>query len=96
MIKERESWKENPYYNERFISLYTFLKRAAGPDLGKQVYKEAAAQKIPFGEKHVANSRYTGRILIYPISWLEKYFEQKYVKTERDLIYEGREVDFDI
>ena len=95
MIRARQNWEESPYYKERLISLYTFLKRAAGPELGKQVYQEAVSQDIPFGEKHITNPRYTGRVLIYPISWLEKYFGQKYIKTERDLIYESREDDFD-
>lgn len=76
MIKERNSWKDHPYYVEKFVSLYVFLGHAAGSVLGKEVYQEAARQKIPFGEKHVKNSRYEGRILCYPIPFLEKYFGQ--------------------
>ena len=75
MIKERPYWSESPYYNDSFMSLYNFLGKAAGPALGKEIYKEASLQKIPFGEKHINNSRYAGRVLIYPVTWLEKYFE---------------------
>jgi len=78
MIKEREYWKDSPYYNDGFASLYDFLHRPAGPALGKEVYKEAAYQRIPFGQKWISNPRYSGRILCYPITWLENYFGQKF------------------
>lgn len=74
MIKERPYWSESPYYNDNFMSLYNFLGKAAGPALGKEIYKEASLQRIPFGEKYVDNPRYTGRVLMYPVTWLEKHF----------------------
>ncbi len=42
MIKERPYWSESPYYNDNFMSLYNFLGKAAGPALGKEIYKEAS------------------------------------------------------
>ena len=59
----------------KMMSLYDYLGRAAGPDLGKQV--AIAATKA--GDKHeirkVSNSKYTGPIMLYPKAFLDLYFK---------------------
>ena len=59
---------------EEMLSLYDYLGKAAGRDLGNQVYKAASAQKIKVTEKHVSNPAYSGKILMYPKSFLDNYF----------------------
>ena len=61
------------------LSLYDYLGKAAGRDLGNQVYKAASAQKIKVTEKHVSNPVYSGKILMYPKSFLDSYFEVEQV-----------------
>ena len=56
------------------ISLYDYLGRAAGPELGKRVASAAAAKKITFGSRQIENKTYTGEVLLYPKSFLDEFF----------------------
>lgn len=56
------------------MSLYDYLGRAAGPELGKRVASAAAAKEITFGSRHVENKTYTGEVLLYPKSFLDEFF----------------------
>ena len=57
------------------ISLYDYLGRAAGPDLGKQVATAAAKAGVKHEIREVSNSKYTGPIMLYPKSFLDLYFK---------------------
>lgn len=59
------------------LSLYDYLGKAAGADLGRQVYQVANSQKIKVTEKHVSNPAYSGKVLMYPKSFLDSYFKVK-------------------
>lgn len=59
---------------EQYKSLYEFLGRPAGTELGAKVAAAAAAQGIKLEEQQVSNPKYTGKVLTYPISFLEAYF----------------------
>ena len=65
-----------------FISLYDYLKRAAGSELGKQVATYAAAQKIPHKTRYVSNPSYTGDVMLYPPEFLDEYFNKREDFTE--------------
>ena len=65
-----------------YKSLYDYLGRAAGSDLGKQVAEAASAEKIRISVKYVQNSKYKGDILMYPIDWLDYYFSKKETKQD--------------
>jgi len=60
---------------KEMLSLYDYLGRAAGPDLGEEVAKAATAEKIKISAKYVSNPKYSGEILMYPKKWLDKYFK---------------------
>jgi len=57
------------------ISLYDYLGRAAGPDLGKQVATAAAKAGVKSEIREVSNIKYCGPIMLYPKSFLELYFK---------------------
>ena len=59
---------------EEFVSLYDFLGRAAGQQLGKEVYRAAQLSSQPTIIKHVSNPTYTGKIVMYNPEFLRKYF----------------------
>jgi len=59
---------------EKFMSLYDYLGRAAGRELGNQVFKAASASRIPVQIKEVSNPVYKGKIMMYPENWLIGYF----------------------
>ena len=63
----------------QMLSLYDYLGKAAGKDLGNQVYKAASAQKVKVTEKQVSNPVYKGKILMYPKSFLDSYFQVEQV-----------------
>ena len=57
------------------VSLYDYLGRAAGPDLGKQVATAAAKAGVKHEIREVSNAKYTGPIMLYPRSFLNLYFK---------------------
>lgn len=59
------------------MSLYDFLGRAAGGELGKQVAEAAAKAKVGFELKEVSNPKYKGSVMMYPKSFLTEYFNNQ-------------------
>ena len=57
------------------LSLYDYLGRAAGPELGKAVANAAARKKIKFGTRYVEQGGYKGDVMLYPKSFLDLYFK---------------------
>ena len=74
---------EKSQSNEMY-SLYDYLGKAAGPELGKAVWNAAKANKIKPEEKVVSTKTYSGRILVYPKSFLDSYFGKTTTKTKID------------
>jgi len=56
------------------LSLFDYLGKPAGGDLGRQVALAAMNEKIQIETKQVSNPKYKGTILMYPKSWLDRYF----------------------
>lgn len=56
------------------MSLYDYLGRAAGPELGQRVAAAAARNKIKFETRHVSNAKYSGDIMLYPKAFLDQFF----------------------
>ncbi len=59
---------------KQMMSLYDYLGRAAGPELGQRVAAAAASQKVGFQTKHVNTLTYKGEIMMYPKDFLDKFF----------------------
>ena len=59
---------------EIMMSLYDYLGRAAGPELGKQVAAAAAQSNIKMESRIVENPSYKGPVLLYPKSFLDQFF----------------------
>ena len=60
--------------NMRMMSLYDYLGRAAGPELGQQVAQAAARKKVKFSTRYVEQGGYKGDVMLYPKSFLDEYF----------------------
>ena len=71
------------------VSLYDYLKKPAGPELGKLVASAAMNEKIHMESKQVANHKYKGNILMYPKTWLDEYFklDEQFEKIKVDNDY---------
>jgi hypothetical protein len=59
-----------------FKSLYDYLGKRAGSELGRIVYQTAKQDKVPMQQKEVSNPLYTGKIMMYPVGWLDQYFNK--------------------
>jgi len=66
------------FMNEQFLSLYDYLGRAAGPELGWSVAKYAKSVKAETSTRFVENKRYTGEIKLYTRDLIENYFNHPY------------------
>ena len=58
------------------MSLYDYLGRAAGPQLGQQVAQAATKKrpKVKFQTRFVEQGGYKGDVMLYPKSFLDEYF----------------------
>jgi len=63
--------------NNTYMSLYEYLGRAAGSDLGNQVFEAVKKTKefIKIDSKEVDTPYYKGKVLTYPKWYLDAYFE---------------------
>jgi hypothetical protein len=59
-----------------YKSLYDHLGRAAGGQLGKQVAEAAVRDGIKIQTRQISNPKYEGTIMLYPLDWLENYFNK--------------------
>ncbi len=59
------------------MSLYDFLGKPAGSELGKKVAEAAAAKKVGYVTKEVSTKTYTGKIMMYPVTFLKEFFAPK-------------------
>ena len=58
------------------MSLYDYLGRAAGMELGEQVAKKATAMGVKMDTREISNPRYTGKVTLYPEGFLNEYFNK--------------------
>jgi hypothetical protein len=65
------------------MSLYDYLGRAAGSELGKQVADTAVKLKETIEKRHVSNPSYTGEVLLYRREFLDEYFGNKVYGGEK-------------
>ena len=56
------------------MSLYDYLGRPAGSELGQQVAAVAAANYVKFETREVSTKTYTGKIMLYPKAFLDQFF----------------------
>jgi len=66
------------------ISLYDYLGKAAGNDLGKQVSDYAKIRKAKFGTRKVSNPKYSGIVHIYESAFLDEFFAVQKVFSSPD------------
>jgi hypothetical protein len=72
--------EQKPY----MMSLYDYLGRAAGSELGKEVAETAGKLKETIHKRYVSNTKYKGEVLLYRREFLDEYFGKK--------IYDGEQM----
>jgi len=59
------------------LSLFDYLKRPAGSQLGEQVAAYAKLRKAKYGTKQVSNPVYQGEVMVYTKAFLDECFNAK-------------------
>ncbi len=67
-----------------YLSLYDYLGRAAGQQLGAAVNKAAVERKVEFKQRQISNPSYHGNVHLYPIEFLDEYFKGDIIQTMGD------------
>jgi hypothetical protein len=62
--------------NREYLSLYDFLGKPAGMELGRKVAIYASKSKIQLETREVSNPKFTGAVLLYPKDFLEAFFQE--------------------
>jgi hypothetical protein len=57
-----------------YLSLYDYLGKAAGNDLGKEVASAAINANIKILSREISNPKYTGKVHLYPKDFLRILF----------------------
>lgn len=63
--------------NNEMVSLFDYLGKPAGSELGKNVATVAMLHGVHIEERFVETRNYSGRILLYPRDFLDLYFNNK-------------------
>jgi hypothetical protein len=58
------------------ISLFEYLKKPAGIELGTAVYQAARRARSPIGIRQVKTKKYTGKVILYTQEFLDEYFKK--------------------
>ena len=62
---------------DKMMSLFEYLGKPAGGDLGKKVYLAARAKNVNHSQREVSTRTYTGMVMLYPESFLGEYFKSE-------------------
>ena len=57
-----------------YMSLYDYLGKAAGQQLGAEVNRAAVEKKIESKQRFISNPSYHGNVHLYPVEILNEYF----------------------
>ena len=81
---------------ERMLSLYDFLGRAAGMKVGANVSQAAVRARVKPTTREISNPSFTGTVLLYPKWFLELVFMDPYkvVDTTPQKVYSEDDLPF--
>lgn len=65
-----------------YYTLYEWLGRAAGDELGLRVSIKAKEVGIKLGSKYIDHKGYKGEVRTYPKDFLEKYFSEEKIENK--------------
>ena len=66
----------------KYISLFDYLGKPAGKEVGARVNERAREFGIEDKKRFVRNKNYTGKVNLYPEAFLEYYFTNAERNTE--------------
>lgn len=66
------------------LSLYDYLGKPAGKELGGDVFKSASSKNVPYSLREISNIKYKGKVMLYPKWFLDEYFNKTTQNYETD------------
>jgi hypothetical protein len=57
-----------------YVSLFEYLQKPAGRDLGKEVFNYSKEINLPIKFRDIENPKYKGKVCLYPRGFLKLYF----------------------
>jgi hypothetical protein len=79
LFMEEKTEEKKPY----MMSLYDYLGRAAGKELGAEVCATATRLQETIEERPISNPKYTGNVHLYRREFLDEYFSKKIYEGEK-------------
>jgi hypothetical protein len=74
-----------------YLSLYDYLGKAAGNELGREVAQAAMSANVKRETREVSNSKYEGKVYLYPKDFLEFYFREPETYQIEDALPKGHD-----
>jgi len=68
-----------------YLSLYDYLKRPAGGELGREVAQAASKAGVKLQTREVSTPNYTGIVYLYPKDFLDFHFREPESIHQEDL-----------
>jgi hypothetical protein len=66
-----------------YMSLYDYLGRAAGQELGAKVNAYARERNVVSKQRSISNPRYKGTVHLYPTELLDEYFKSDMIMSKQ-------------
>jgi hypothetical protein len=79
--------------DKNFISLFDYLGKPAGSDLGKRVFNFASLKKAPYKMREISNSKYTGKVVLYTREFLDEFFRLDITPDLDEILYKEENIN---
>jgi hypothetical protein len=79
--------------NIKYYSLYEYLGKAAGPDLGTKVNAVAIDKRQPIVKQYVENPVFKGKVMCYTKNFLDSYFNKTEYNPDLDYFHITKDDD---
>jgi len=74
-----------------YLSLYDYLKRPAGGELGREVAQAASKAGVKLQTREVSTPNYTGIVYLYPKDFLDVHFREPASYQIEDALPKGHD-----
>ena len=79
--------------DKNFISLFDYLGKPAGPELGKRVSEYAISKKVPYSISPISNPKYQGNVMLYPREFLDEFFRLEIEPDLDEILYKEENIN---
>jgi len=74
-MKQQTNWTDWNAFKPEYVSLFEYLGKPAGTELGTQIRKTSLMHGITTQQRVVNRPKYKGNVTLYPKPWLDAWFK---------------------